>query len=432
MLSLQLILPSPALAQGTGSPGNNAVYDNQGNCCTGSSAFVDARRWAPQGTDFCDTIHGIISNQNYPANGTVIDARGLNAGNATMVCAASPWGTGANKPSTILLPAGTITIPSKWVLPGGTVLIGEGTSTVSNTNGLEWTTIQACKQGITGCTTDFTSNTPMLQFGSSAGVKGISVEQLTLNGNNLGINGIENANSQDETYVDHVSLFQILRIGLNLHDNAQNSGPYTNITYDTNGASASTAVCVQIKSVNGATRSIQGLTCRSANYSPTAILLDSSNNLIRDVRIMGFNDGVLVGSQANAQSNVLMNILGDTDRISAPPINVVHIASSASTVTDLTIVGVGNQGTGSNTITDDRTSLAAPLADRYVAIYAVGRSPGAGMYSRFTTSPHAANWGSGAGAPGNPCPTGSLFSRTDTGALYVCDRTAAWHVVPLH
>jgi len=50
----------------------------------------------------------------------------------------------------------------------------------------------------------------MLQFGASSGAKGIGVEQTNLNGNNLGITGIENANSQEQTYVDHVTLYQIL------------------------------------------------------------------------------------------------------------------------------------------------------------------------------------------------------------------------------
>jgi len=62
-------------------------------------------------------------------------------------------------------------------------------------------------------------------------------------------------------------------------------------------------------SVNGGTRGIRGLTCKS-NYSPVAVLLDSPNNLIKDVRIMeGLDDGIRVGSQATAQSNLLMNIL---------------------------------------------------------------------------------------------------------------------------
>src|SRR5215471_11452380 len=231
VVSITSFLTFPSLLQGQGDPGNNAVYNSSGNCCVGSTAFVDARILMGQTDTICSVIFGILQPSTYPPAGMVIDARGI--GGSALVCAAntSPWlknGTSINKPSTILLPAGTITIPNKWVLPGGTMLIGEGTSTVSNANGLVQTTLQACKTGITGCTTDFPSNTPMLQFGSSAGVKGISVEQLTLNGNNLSINGIENANSHDQTYVDHVSLFQILGTGLYIHGAAKNSGPYTN------------------------------------------------------------------------------------------------------------------------------------------------------------------------------------------------------------
>jgi hypothetical protein len=192
---LQLICPTPALAQVTGTPGNNAVYDQLGNCCTGSSAFIDAR-WI-QLSDFCDTIHGILTSQNYPASGTVIDARGLNVGNATLTCASSPWGSGnnyVNKPSTILLPPGTITIPSTWIVPSGTLLIGEGTTTASNPSGIEQTTIQACLQA-SGCSHDFTGGTPILQFGASSGNKGIGVEHPTLNRNNLAVNGLGGAHA---------------------------------------------------------------------------------------------------------------------------------------------------------------------------------------------------------------------------------------------
>ena len=49
---------------------------------------------------------------------------------------------------------------------------------------------------------------------------------------------------------------------------------------------------------------IHGLKCKSeTNDAQAAVLLDSSNNSIEDVNIVGFYDGILVGSQASAQSN---------------------------------------------------------------------------------------------------------------------------------
>jgi hypothetical protein len=425
-------------AQGTGSQGSNAVYDSNGACCVGSSGFIDAKVFlggVGQGSDLCDVIYKILNGTdfNYPATGAVIDARGITTNLACQV--GSPWSEPAgyiNKPSTILLPAGTITIPSTWIVPSGTLLIGEGTTTVSNSSGIEQTTIQAKNTFATG--------TPILQFGASSGTaacpgpacKGIGIEHLNLNGNNLAVNGIENANSQEQTYVDHVTLYQILGTGLYIHGNAQNSGPYSNITYDTNGAASNSATCVNLISVNGGTRGLRGLTCK-ANYSTVAVYLDSSNNLIRDVRIMGFDDGIRVGSQATAQSNVLMNILGDTDLGTHPlVINVIHISGGTNTISDLSIMGVANQGTNANTIADDRTSPGAALTDAHVAMYVLGKSTAAG-YSRFTTSPHAATWAFGASATASgTCAVGSLYSSTVGGQLSVCDRTAHWVSVPLH
>jgi len=194
-----------------------------------------------------------------------------------MVCAAgtSPWFNGttyANVPSTILLPAATIAIPVPWILPGGTKLIGEGSSLFgisppSTTPGA--TQIQACFTSITGCTSNFSG--PMIEFGAlcpphdtecTGIVTGISVEDMVLNGNGLSITGIQNEVSEELTYVDHVGLYQILGTGLQIGSNAENSGPYSHITFDTGDyVPNSTTVCAQINNVGGGTRGIHGLTC---------------------------------------------------------------------------------------------------------------------------------------------------------------------------
>jgi hypothetical protein len=166
---------APTEAQLTG-PGNNAVY-NSGEVL--SPSFIDASVFLPpnQGThaaDICDAIYQIlIGNPNflkhgYPPSGAVIDTRGV-SGTTNLTCQGSPWTEGSNTvsvPSTILLPAGTIVIPTKWVLPSNTHLIGEG----SNISGLftPGTTLQV--------SSSFTANTPMIQFGSSSGCcSGISL-----------------------------------------------------------------------------------------------------------------------------------------------------------------------------------------------------------------------------------------------------------------
>jgi hypothetical protein len=131
-----------------------------------------------------------------------------------------------------------------------------------------------------------------------------------------------------------------------------------------------------------------------------------------------------VGSQAAAQSNVLLNILGNTNSSHASPINVVHIPSNSNTVSDLSVMGVTNLGSGLvYTINDERTSTPpTQLTDKEVAMYVLGKSTADG-YSRFTTSPNAATWVVSSNAPPvPPCAPGSLYSNTSTGggALYVC------------
>jgi hypothetical protein len=299
--------PVPASGQ---SQGNNAIYYQSGSsgaCCKGSGAFIDASMFIFTGSTFCSTLYSILHSASYPSTGAVIDARGLNSGNTRMTCAAgtTPWNNGTtyqNKPSTILLPAGTILIPTTWVLPNNTTLIAVGDS-ISPTTGTGLaavgTIIQLCTT-TNSCGKAF-SGTDMIDLGASLcplvnGIpicNSVSVENLALDGKGQSINGIVNSNSQTGSYVDHVSLYQILGTGLSVLGAANNSGPYSNITFDTGGYSgASSTVCASINGLSG-TRGIHGLSCNSeTNDALAAVLLDSSNNTLEDVRIVGFYDGI--------------------------------------------------------------------------------------------------------------------------------------------
>jgi hypothetical protein len=437
MFTFLAFVACPASAQGPNVTGYDAVY-NSGSTVA-SPSFIDASvSQASNHTSLCATIYniftGAVPNPTYPSAGAVIDARGI-SGSTALTCAAgtTPWNNGSTTvsvPSTILLPAGTIVIPSGWVLPKNTRLIGEGDGIPSNSL-TPGTTIQAAR-GFSGT---------MIQFGSTAST-GIAVEHLTLDGQGqLGqsVNGIANAESQANSYVDHVSLYRILGIGLSVSGTANDSGPYSNITFDLGGVSGtSSTVCASINGINWltGTRGIHGLSCTAENNDPpAAVLLDSSNNSIEDVRIVGFYDGIRVGANNTAQSNILINVIGDTSTsptLGATPINVVHIENVGNTVSDLGIMGasntLGGPGTGEYTIRDDVTG--ADLQDMSVGIYALGEAGGGG-YSRFTTSPNTLHWAVGTATPtGTGCSQGSLYSCTNASggsatacgsdALYVC------------
>jgi hypothetical protein len=218
-------------ARAQANQGWDAVYNASMNTAP-SQSFLDASQFlvTGEGRDLCDTIYGILTGQYLNKQtfipGSVIDARGI-SGTTNLTCThGSPWtegGTTVSAPSTILLPAGTIVIPSGWIPPKSTRLIGEGDGIPSN--GLTpGTTIQAAS-GFSGT---------MIQFGSTAST-GIAVEHLTLDGQGqLGqsVNGIANAESQANSYVDHVSLYRILGTGLSVSGAANDSGPYSNITFD--------------------------------------------------------------------------------------------------------------------------------------------------------------------------------------------------------
>lgn len=423
----------PAVAQ----QGQDAVFNSSGQV-TNSPSFIDASQFAGKVTspNFCSVLNYVLVQvvvpPTYPS-GAVIDARGL--ANSTpptsMTCAAgtTPWNNGSatvSVPSTILLPAATITIPVTWALPSNTKLIGAGYGTTGGT------VIRACTTST--CPANFPTGSSMIQFGlfscpinTPICYSGISVENLMLNGSSENINGIQNSEAQS-SYADHVVLFQIMGTGLSM--SAMNSGPYTNITFDSGSSALSTTTCANITGSNG-TFGIHGLTCIAGSAANAAVYLDAPNTSIEDARIAGFYDGILVGSQASTQSDVLFNIFSDSSLpLSSTTVNVVHI-SNAHTVTHFSIMGVNNPVSGNNSIKDELTSTT--LSDSYVAMYVVGKATNGG-YSRFTTSPHAATWAVSASAPlsGSTCAPGSLYSNTSANpaALYVCSvSTSQWLAV---
>ncbi len=440
----------PSVAQ-TQTQGQNDVY-NSGFGQAGSSAFIDADTFqgGGQGSDLCDTIYKILTGSfgiTYPAQGAVVDARGISG--AALACTqGSPWfETGksyANVPSTILLPAGIIYISLGWILPEGTKIIGEGAGGVTTTTEAftSVTRLVACTTG-NSCNAAFTGSA-MIQMGNSGcqnnTCHSVSIEDVALDGQGIpSLDGIDNSNSQELSYVNRVNLYGVLGFGLKLGSGAQNSGPYSNIVF--NSASASAAACVQI--LNVSTQGVHGLTCESNPDSQVAIYLDGSNNTLEDVRIVGFYDGVRIGSQAVAKSDVLRNIFGDTSP-SGPttPVHVIHITPQPLNVSDLVIMGVGNAFEGSTTtIYDQLTSTPGlTLTDHYIGMYAVGESAQIGSgnlaYSRFTTSPNAATWGAGNGdESGNCAVTGSLYSNMTAGQpgsnnpLWLCAGGGTWQAV---
>jgi hypothetical protein len=223
LITLFSLWPTPAEAQ----TGNNAICTATSLCLptVPSSSFIDAGVFlgsgVGKGSDICDILYGIFKgtiSSGYTANGTVIDTRAL-SGTALTCTKGSPWsenGVYVPQPSrsTILLPSGIIKIPTTWVLPGGTALVGQETTdpTLNNGGSTLQTTIQAIGPSFSGA---------MLQFGDSTHCSSfvctdISVEHLTLDGNNQNITGILNQNSQDRTYANHVTLYRVLGYGLSV------------------------------------------------------------------------------------------------------------------------------------------------------------------------------------------------------------------------
>lgn len=429
--------------------GDKTVYiyssSQGGYVYTNSHAYIDAYAAISNTNptaDVCTAIQAALTNlatyTNYTGEGAVIDARGVGPG-TTQTCSATAnlWNGSTNYPVVVLLPAGTIKTSYTWQLPSGTKLIGEGIGGSG-----QGTTIQA--------TTGFGW---MIQMGLASGCTGLTVENLTLDGNEIttgsGVSGILNQYCGDLSYVDHVWLYRILGTGLTVAPSpstgagAEHSGPYSDIMFNTaDAATPSTTLCMQITA--NYTHGIRHVSCTTQHLSgvpATAIAVcvttipfpctSLTNLLLEDIRIEGFEDGIVLGS--GTSSVVLRNIDGDTNGVSntAPTVNVVDIPTCTN-IFDIAMIGIGNQGTvgtGVSNYTINDTCGATSLTDASVALYVAGRPSTSGLgYSRFTTSPNTASWSTGSGVPSGSartCQRGSLYSNVASNsaapsAFWVC------------
>jgi hypothetical protein len=402
---------------------------------TNSYALVDLTPYINTSVStICEAITAAFSA--YASSKRIlVDARGLTGSALTCLAGdANPWATSPGPAvSTVLLPAGAITIRSTWILGTNDSLIGEGPNLTVITAGSSFTGSDIIDMGGSGTMSNANLYCPL---GSSPPVwdcQGVVIEHLGVqDGTTQGLNGIVNMFSEELSRVNDVTLSMGSGIGLWLgtyyvsgsnFGNPNNSGPYSNISFSGSG------ICVKIggpsitRTQVNETRGIHGLSCSSSASTGAVVYLDGTNNSIEDAYIAGSGaDGILIGSLFPAQTNLLFNVTG------SGLASVVHISSSSSNVADLTLMGITNVSS-TNTIRDDLTSSGTPLDDSNVGLYMVGEAvPNSSGYSRFTTStsPNFPTWIVGPNAPPTSCSatsTGSLFSCTSTacgGTLWGC------------
>jgi len=418
------VFASPAFAQ---SEGNNAICSDSSapagstTCAaTGqpkasfSAAYIDAVPFSTTTNDICVTLFDIISNASF-VSGTVVDARGINssnskvdASNQDLLCADTPWVQGSSSTThaaTILLPATTIELSVQWALPSGTRIIGEG----AGGSGTGTTTLAACDSS--SCSGTFPSDIAILKMGAVASSTGVSIENLAINGNSItGGIGITNSASGQLSYVRHVSLYNFLGTGLLVTTGGGNSGPYSDISFTAGG---SNSICVSIQGATTTTSGFEGITCSGPASSPfptNAIVVDAPNNMVRDIQVSGFTNGVTVGNSSTVpvHSVVLSNVQGG-----ANVTHVVNIANGDGT-TNIVLMGINKNG-ATDAIQDQTLPSGKQLfTDASVALYVLGDEMGtAAAYSRFTTSTSAnvVNWSVASAAPGGSCTsTGSMYT----------------------
>jgi hypothetical protein len=291
----------------------------------------------------------------------------------------------------------------------------------------------------------------MIQMGRTSGcslsgnAKGeVSVEDLVLDANSEQIDGVDNVSCQELSFVSHVTVYRATGVGLSVAAAATNSGPYSDITFDTKNVTPNGST--ECANIAATTRGIQHMTCTTGATADTVadgISIAAQGNSVEDVRIEGFATGVSVA----ASNNVLINILGDSNPQGASsPVSVVSIASGMSNVA---LMGITNNCTSnctySTTVADNATNAQLThTSDPSVAMYVLGNctTPSScttsSAYSRYTTSTSVANWSVGTtGTPvtGGCAARGSLYSNRSASAspaLYVCSAVGTnptWQIV---
>jgi hypothetical protein len=439
--------------------GDNAVYGASG--ITFSSAFLDASRIdttrnGAANVDICALINDALytARVTLGVGGVTIDARGVTS--LTCPSGSTPWAYVASGtthfegaiPATVLLPAGTILTNNAWILPNRTRIIGEGSGAGSSV-----TTIRAQSPF-----SDADSSSPAtvvrmgtIASGNSLACSGncfaVGVEDLRVDGNNIsGLNGITNLISQEQSYVNRVTIYRATGTALQIGSSsstliflAQNSGPYSDVAVLETAPSTGTQ-CAQI--LDSPTRGIHGISCvNTGTTTPSAaIYLDGASNTIEDTYISGFSEGIVVGQNADASDSTIINTVTSTATFA------VHICKAGGTAcsgsSDAGALDVALMGTAlsncpgtCNTIQDDATGVGlSSVPDHLVAIYILGEAFGGG-YSRFTTSTKVPTWIVGGSAPSGSCvvtgitpngSNGSLYSNTNGGSgggsntFYVC------------
>jgi hypothetical protein len=397
-------------------------------------AYIDASQklGTSASNDVCAAINNSLTQLNtgtttsncpeYHGKG-VIDARGVVSSSGNFACTANPFpaATSTNNTGayvTVLLPAGTIPITGAWVLPPNTRLIGEGSVSPAPTTIKPGT-------GFPDSALIYMGDEPTASFFycPNNDCNGISIEHLALDGSSVsGLSGIVNNYAQELNYVNDVAIKLAnsgTGIGLTIKGQANNSGPHTNIYYSGAGT------CVSINGTNN-TRGLNGVDCNwsGSGTAPAAILVDGRNNTIQNVTISAYTgDGIAIGSNASAQSNLLFHVRG-TSSLS----KVVHITKTGTNVvSDLTLMGIRGSTTG--VLIDDDVSGSASIKDStgFVGLYVLGEpvasAGGSTFYSRFTTTTGGSTtptpvWYQGAGVPTSTTActnlTGSLYSVTST------------------
>jgi len=330
---------------------------------------------------------------------------GCGAGNH---CISAPYTTTENMNVTILLPGDNITLSTTIFMPQQGKIIGLYTGG-QQTDIIASNTTYFTSLPSSNCDTTMNYNClPMicmggpLRFGTTnscdtpafgtapAGFTNtprIQIENVKIDANgNANMCNVCNTTAQEKSWVQNSTINNVSKYGIKIGkignqsgaaaNQAQNSGPYTNLEVNWTG-SCSTAMNIYGIYLNngpsvtigtGGHITLNGPKCAAANPSVVAVEANGMAPIVENLHVADFYTGVQIGDVASTNGFFVKGITNESSNTSEV---VIANNSNVGTITSLFTQG------GTYTIQDNQagTNITAP---NQIALYTVGVNAGSG------------------------------------------------------
>jgi hypothetical protein len=333
------------------------------------------------GSDACAMINNaftLLASQN--PYGGVVDARGIGGTNvcSTTLFAGYPTAT-LPQFSGVLLTAGlNLQVNAPIVLPTNLQWDGFSGDATVVPFAIGGTSIQPSATAV------FQATSPLLSYGTgpllthATLLRRMRVSCLNPSGvYTSGSIGVQNLWSQELAGMEF-SVVDGCTIGLDVEsNNAQNSGPWQNLSFAMNNVSDATALAIRYGSTSGGsgpTRGFKNITAGGGGATVqinTLLQIDGNNVSLEDLHLEQATTGIEFGANHGANDVFVKNI-NCTSTAARPMTNCVDLSSAIGSSGLFTGIGTSGGGNVTNLLNDHQTNggtIAITGSESVLALY---------------------------------------------------------------